>query len=289
MDGRWKLALAGMFAGLVGCTTTTVPPNPFPAPPPPPSPTSTAKNSVFVAEPVDDGEKKSGPVGASTKVLYANMCVDAVAKDPSRPAPDRERTLGQARQIYQEVLAGDPKNLEALTGLGEMYQVTGEQDRLAEVIARVTRFHPTDAKAWAWVAVKHGQAKNWTAAIDAYGRAVKFDPDNRTYRIHLGFTLARAARYDEGYEWLARSMREAEARYNLAMMMLHNGDAEQARIELERSLKADPNFGAAAEQLSALAAGNARPTAEPVPLAPALDVTPGGIEELAPVQLGTAR
>jgi len=260
MDGRWKVALAGVFAGLVGCTTTT-PPGSFPAPPPPPP--STAKNSVFVPEPPDDGEQKTGPVAASTKVLYANMCVESVARDPSRPAPDRERSLGLARQIYQEVLAAEPKNLEALTGLGEMYQVTGEQDRLDEVITRVTKFYPNDARAWAWVAVKYAQAKNWTRAVDAYGRAAKFDPDNRTYRIHLGLTLARAGRYDEGYGWLSRAMREAEARYNLAMIMLHNGDAERGRAELENCLKADPNFGPAAEQLAALAAGKPQPEAPP--------------------------
>ena len=289
MDGRWKWTLTGVFAGLVGCTTTTTPPNPFPDSPSPPPPTSTVKNSVFVAEPADEVEKKIGPVGASTKVLYANMCVEAVAKDPNRPAPDRERTLGQARQMYQEVLASEPKNLDALTGLGELYRVTGEQDRLAEVIARVTKLHANDAKACAWVAIKHGQAKNWVAAADAYGRAIKLDPDNRTYRIHLGLTHARAGRYDEAYVLLTRSMRETEARYNLAMMMLHNGDAERAKAELEKCLKADPNFAPATEQLAAMEAGNEQPVAIPSIATPPTDEKPAGVEELAPVRLGTGR
>ena len=74
------------------------------------------------------------------------------------------------------------------------------------------------------------------------------------YRIHLGFTLARAGRYDEGYEWLKRSMREAEARYNLAMMMIHNGDKERAREYLQAAMRADPAFVAAKDQLLALTA-----------------------------------
>jgi Tfp pilus assembly protein PilF len=245
-----------------------------------------------VAEPPDEVERKTGPVSASTKVIFANMCVDAVAKDPERPAPDRERTLAQARQMYQEVLTAEPQNLDALTGLGDLYQVSGEKDRLAEVIARVTRLHPTDPKAWAWVAVKHAQAKNWVAAADAYGRAAKLDPDNRVYRIHLGLTLARAGRYDEGYVWLARSMREVEARYNLAMMMLHNGETERGREELERCLMADPNYAPATEQLTALANGNQRPNPVPIPQSPAMPPTddkPGAVEELAPVQLGVGR
>jgi tetratricopeptide (TPR) repeat protein len=281
MDGRWKLALAGVFAGLVGCTTTTTPPNTLPVAPP----VQTGKNAVFVPEPPDDGEKKTGPLAPSTMLVFARTWVESVAQDPNKPAAERERLLGQARQAYADILAKDPKSLDALMGLGEMYQVTGEQDRLTDVMGRVTRLRPTDPKAWAWVAVKQAQAKNWNAAADSYGRAVKLDPDNRQYRIHLGFTLARAGRYDEGYECLAGSMREAEARYNLAMMLLHNGETERARAELERCLKADPNFGAASEKLSALAAGNSAPAAPA--LAP--DVKSVGFEELAPVQLNHGR
>lgn len=284
MDGRVKrMLVGGLLAGAVGCTwSPKSPPNPLTAPPPPP--VQTTKNSVFVEEPADDGEVKTGPLGPTTKLLYANMCVEALAKDANRPAADRERTLTQVRELYQEVLAVDPKHLEALMGLGEMYQLTGERDRLNEVMGRIMKLHPNDAKAWAWVAVKHGQAKNWTAAADAYGRAANLDPEGRTYRLHLGFTLARAGRYDEGYAWLGKTMREAEARYNLAMMMLHNGDTDRARSELQLCLKVDPNFSPAAERLAGLAAGNAMPAAPTV-----ADVKGVGFEELAPVKLNHGR
>jgi Flp pilus assembly protein TadD len=279
MDGRWKRVLAGgVLAGLVGCTST-------PKPALPVAPTSSGKNSVFVPEPADDGPKKDGPLAASTKLVYASMCVEAVAKDPTKSPAERERMLGQAREIYQDVLATDPKNADALTGLGELYSLTGEQDRLAEVMVRAEKTHSTNAKVWAWVAVKHGQAKNWAAACDAYARAVKLDPDNRTYRMHWGFTLARAGRYEEGYAALARAMREPEARYNLAMMMVHNGDLERAKGELRLARQADPNFAAAAEQLAAMESGNPMAPAPRVEPSPNLPTAPTGVEELPAVQL----
>ena len=288
MDGRWtRLLVGGLLAGTVGCTSTRLTP-PNPQNPPPPPPAQTSKNSVFVEEPADDGEVKTGPVGAKTKVLYANMCVEAVAKDTNRPAAEREKTLTQARELYQEVLAGDSKNLDALMGLGDMYQVTGEQHRLNEMMGKVMSLHPNDARAWAWVAVKHGQTKNWPAAVDAYGRAAKLDPDNRQYRMHLGFTQARAGRYDEAYEWLGKTMREVEARYNLAMMMLHNGDTDRSRAELQKCLALDPNFSPAAERLTGLAAGNPAPAVPPTGPTTA-DVKPVGFEELAPVKLNHGR
>lgn len=251
MDGRWKLALAGgLLSGLFGCSTVQKQ-QPLEAAPPPMT-ASTAK-SIFVQEPPDEAPK-DGPLAPSTMLAFAAVWIEAVNQDPNKPAPERERLLSQARQAYQEVLQRDPKNLEALLGLGQLYQLTGEMDKLREVEQRVVTVHAKDAKAWAWVALRKAQAKDFDAASECYHQATKLDPDNRMYRIHLGLTLARAGRYDEGREWLLRSMREAEARYNLAKMMLHNNEPEKARIELRMAVQADPAMQAAKDELLSLTA-----------------------------------
>ena len=250
MDGCWKFTVAGaiLFSGLVGCTTTKSKSNLTDVPPPPP----TSKNSIYVPEPADESAKKEGPLAASTLLLVANMRVDAVAKDPNRPAADREANLKSARELYQDVLAREPRNVDALWGLGTLYQVSGEHDKLKEIEQRATSLHANNAKVWEWAAVRQAQAKNWEAACVSYHKAVQLDPENRLYRIHLGFTLARNGRYAEGYEWLSRSMRESEARYNLAKVMLHNGDDDKAKMELRLSLRADPSFKAAGEKLASI-------------------------------------
>jgi tetratricopeptide (TPR) repeat protein len=255
MDGRRKLVFAGglIAIGLVGCTTTK--PTSPDAPPPP----QMSKNSVYVPEPTDDPEKRDGPLSCSSMVTFANLWVDVVAKDPNKPAAEREQLLNRARLVYQDVLQREPKNLDAMLGLGQMYQVAGETDKLREIEQKIITLFPQDAKVWSWVAVRQAQAKNWDAAIDSYQHAVKLDPDNRVYRTHLGFTLARSGRYSEGYDWLIKSMREADARFNLAKMMLHNGDLEKARAELRLCLKADPEMKAAEELLSATANGLPQP------------------------------
>ncbi len=250
MAGCWKFTVAGviLFSGLVGCTSTKSKSNLPDAPPPPP----TSKNSIFVPEPANESASKDGPLASSTIILVANMRVEAVAKDPNCPAAGREANLKSAREMYQDVLAREPRNVEALLGLGTLYQVSGERDKLREIEQRATRLHANNAKVWEWAAVRQAQAKNWDAACASYQQAVKLDPENRLYRIHLGFTLARNGRYAEGYEWLSRSMKESEARYNLAKAMIHNGDEDQAKVELRLSLRADPSFKAAGDQLASL-------------------------------------
>ncbi len=102
MEGRWTLKFAGglVLSGLIGCTTTkpTLPTTP------PPPPSSVGKNTVYVPEPADDGEKKDGPLACSTLLLFAGTWVDAVAKDPNKPAAEREQLLARARRAYNEVL-----------------------------------------------------------------------------------------------------------------------------------------------------------------------------------------
>jgi tetratricopeptide (TPR) repeat protein len=257
MDGRWKLALVGgLVSGLVGCSLF----NKSPSSPqivlntPPPAPPGA--NSVYVPEPMDETPAKDGPLAPSTMLLFASAWVETVAKEPNMPAGEREKRLSQARQAYQDVLHREPTNVDALLGLGEMYQVAGELGKLREVEERAKSLHPNNSKVWAWIAVREAQGKRWDTAAECYHRAVQLDPENRLYRIHLGFTLARARRYDEGYEWLRRSMRQAEARYNMAKMMLHNGDTEKAREYLHAAMLADPSFLAAKDELMALTANN---------------------------------
>jgi len=51
-------------------------------------------------------------------------------------------------------------------------------------------------------------------------------------------------------------MRQAEARYALAKMMIHNGDTEKAREYLHAAMLADPSFLAAKDELMALTASS---------------------------------
>lgn len=244
--------VGGFLATMLGCHSTPKTPS-LPTSTSAPSSTSASNKVITVNEPPDDpSEKKDGPLATSSLLVFASTWVEAVKIDPNKAPPERERLLAQARQVYADVLAREPKNVEALIGLAQMYQVTGEAEKLAEIEKRMKEQHGNNAKIWAWIAVRQGQTKEWDAAAESYHMAAKLDPENRYYRIHLGFTLARAGRYEEGYAWLSRSMRETEARYNLAMMMLHNNHQDQAKQQLQFALQVDPQHKSSVDQLAAL-------------------------------------
>lgn len=274
MDGLWKVVCAGgLLVGVVGCDTfssgkkkdawtSNLPPAP-----PPAANSSASGKSILVIEPEESDVKREGPLQSATLMAKAQMNVEMVAKDPNKSPADREYLLGEARRLYNEILQREPQHLDALIGLAQMYQVTGENEKLRDIEARMRERHGNNAKVWAWIAVRQGQAREWDNAAESYHQAVKLDPDNRLYRMHLGFTLARAGRYDEGYAWLSRCKREHEARHDLALMMMYNGHHDKARQQLEYAIQIEPNYKLAVNQLAALEAGNTTPM---LPM-PALD------------------
>ena len=73
--------------------------------------------------------------------------------------------------------------------------------------------------------------------------------------------LARMGRPEEAMPWLAKAMPEADARYNLAQMMRHIGQADASQQQMDLALQADPNHIAT---LKLMSEGHAPPAAETV-------------------------
>jgi tetratricopeptide (TPR) repeat protein len=276
MDGRWKLWLAAaLLSNAVGCSMfQKSQPGPYGANSstisalnqPAPTSTASARSTVIQEPPDDPAVQKSGPLSPATLVVFANSWVESSLKNPNQNPAERERLLSQARQFYNEAAQREPTNVEPLLGLARMYAMTGEIEKLNSIEARLKAEHGGKAKVWAWIAVRQGQTKDWDGACENYHKAVKLEPDNRLYRTHLGFTLARAGRYEEGYAWLSRSMKETEARYNLSLMMVHNGQTEPAKQQLHYALQVDPNFKPAIDQLAMISSGGGSlPTTVPLP------------------------
>src|SRR5262245_16372469 len=183
MDGRWRTALVGGFvAGLMGCSVfhkTTSPEIVMNQP----AASSPGGNSVYIPEPPDEVAPKEGPLAPSTLVVFGNTWVEAVAADPSKPAADRDKLLNKAQIAFHEALRRDPKNVDALFGLGQMYHVTGELGKLREIEQQIKTQHPNDPKAWAWVAVHEARMKNFDADDESLNEEVRDYTVNRESSI----------------------------------------------------------------------------------------------------------
>jgi tetratricopeptide (TPR) repeat protein len=241
MDGRRKLVLAGCFlASAVGCNTT------------PKQPTTVAQTPAFTSAQPTKTYPPAEPTRSNLKPsTYVSMggLTEQAADEQDRPATEREALRRQARQSYQKALQVDPKYAPAYVALGESYLNGGEREQAQEMFKKAIEIAPNDAGLWAELGAAQAKAKDWPNAVASLSRAVQLDPSNKPMEQRLGFTQARAGQYEDALNTLAKCMSEAEARYNVARMMKHNGQTDAADQQLQLALKANPEFDAARQML----------------------------------------
>jgi tetratricopeptide (TPR) repeat protein len=266
MDGRWSLRLAGgLLGGLLGCSG----PQTRPAADAPPAATAQAKppapGSLFSrSKPPAPAPEAPAVAAAPTKLKPATYVSigslkEGIADDANRPLPEREAARYQARQSYQKAIEIDAKYVPAYVALAKSYMLTGERDRAQATFKKAQALAPKDAGIWFEEGAGLARLKEWGAAVDCLAKAAQMDPDSKQYQRYLGFTLARAGRYDDGLAALAKCMPEAEARYNLARMLWHNQQAEAAEQQVRLAVHADPTFAPAQELLAEWKQGGGDP------------------------------
>jgi TolA-binding protein len=109
---------------------------------------------VPAAEPTEDGRSD-----AARKTGGGERAADAAkleGNDPAEPKPDVAGLMQQAKQkrdagqkgaaeaLYQQVLARQPRNKEALSALGELAFAKGNASAAAKYFARATKVSPKD-------------------------------------------------------------------------------------------------------------------------------------------------
>jgi tetratricopeptide (TPR) repeat protein len=253
MDGRWKLMLAGgILAGAVGCNSMSKRPGDAAA-----QMNAVTSAQMAKAAPPPPAEPPRTNLNPATYISMGQLTEQA-ANEPDRPQADRDAFRRQARQSYLKAIEVDPKYAPAYVALGASYMANGERDQAQAMFKKATEIAPKDPSLWSELGDVQARCKDWPAAVASLTRAVQLDPGNRPLETRLGLTLARAGKYEDALNALAKVMPEAEARYNVARMMRHNQHNDEADVQLQLALRADPDFQAARELLA-----DHRPAADP--------------------------
>jgi tetratricopeptide (TPR) repeat protein len=125
---------------------------------------------------------------------------------------------------------------------------------------------PEDATLWFSLGMTYARTKEWAPAVENLVRATELDPENRSYHRYLGFTLARAGRYDESVAVFTRYEGEAKANFYLAQMLEHMDQIDQCKTHLQLALAKDPQLADATRMLVRLngvaASGSALPAGQ---------------------------
>jgi tetratricopeptide (TPR) repeat protein len=242
MEGRTALWFSCLLVGCAGCVTGGAQKTAQVAAPPSPVPVATTDF-------VDASSKKDSKRTPRVLIAFAKL-KEGEAKALDQDPEQQFKIRHQARELYQEALKLDGSALEAHRGLGRVYVDLGDFARAQETFTKAQVRFPKESIFWFELGQMHNRKKDFVQSVECYKKALELDPENRLYLTTLGFTLARAGQIDQSITLLAQSMGPASAHYNVARMLLHLQQAEQAAQHLQQSVRLNPNLEAARQLLS---------------------------------------
>ena len=153
--------------------------------------------------------------------------------------------LGEARQLYLEMLDKDARNPDVLLGLAVIAQQHGENQAAAQYFGRVLALDPRNAAANAGMSA--------LSADDDYSESrlkilLREQGNSATLHFALGNLYAGQSRWGEAqqayFNAYALESGNAEYAFNLAVSLDHIGQRKLAAQHYRRALQLDPSHSA---------------------------------------------
>jgi tetratricopeptide (TPR) repeat protein len=270
MAGRTGiLATLGLIGGLAGCSSHqgSVPQQPSQEPP-------LAMNRKAKDEPKRDLLPATCIALGQTSERSADV--------PGRAPKDQEQLREQARRSYQQALKLEPKNLEAMSCLGNLYVTLKDYPRALETFTKATEVGPKKASTWYELGMCQSRLKAWEPALAALQKAVDLEPENRQVVHTYGYCLARAGQYDASLAAFARLDGPAAAHFNLGRMLLHMKQEDLARQHFQQALAIDKDLVAASNELSKMGQQVTIGAPSPIVVGTPGTIIPASFEQVTP-------
>ena len=176
-----------------------------------------------------------------------------------------QRDLGkleEARKAYEQVLAINPRNAEALVGLAQLDQAAGRAQLAEQGLQKAAQLRPGDAAVMNALGEFYSRQNREREAIAAWQSAVALAPNQPVYEQNLATALVRSGDFAAAVPLLARSVGEGEAYYRVGYILYQDGRRDLAERYFAQALAKQPDLTAAQKMLAVLRGDAA--TAKPV-------------------------
>lgn len=163
-----------------------------------------------------------------------------------------------AAEAYRKAMQEKPESVEAIVGLARIDFREGRLTSAKQGFDRAIGLEPNNAK----VLASFGQFELEQGRVDSAAekllRAVEIDPDATHARYSLAVARARQQRWSEARTLFVATVGDAEAHYNMGMLMKDSRPVEAAR-EFETALSKKPGLKLASAELASLRNSLVRP------------------------------
>ncbi|MBV9303802.1 MAG: tetratricopeptide repeat protein [Acidobacteriaceae bacterium] len=148
-----------------------------------------------------------------------------------------------AEAAFRKVLAADPDNEDAITGLAGVYSDRGDARAASELLEKLTKKNPSP-RALVVLANNYEQMRQYAQAADAYRKALALDPNRVELKAALAQDQALAGKLDDAlktYQELAdANPRDAQPYLGMSQIYRERKDFAQARKMSDKAKEIDP-------------------------------------------------
>ncbi|MFQ3593425.1 MAG: tetratricopeptide repeat protein [Gemmataceae bacterium] len=162
----------------------------------------------------------------------------------------------QAIMQYLKAREYDPK-VEVSAPLARLYSRANNDKLARDEFEKALKAQPKDAELWNDLGWHEYQRGNWSKAEEAFTKATSLNPKFDKAWMNLGLALGQQGKYPEALAAFEKAVRPAEARCNLAFVLLTQKKPQQARELYEEALRLDPGL-----QLARMALARLNPAAD---------------------------
>ncbi len=162
----------------------------------------------------------------------------------------------QARAIYKQILAAQPRNAVLLNLIGLVSNQLGNDAEAARYYERAISANPDFSAAFNNLGSTYKRLGRLSDAVVQYTRAASLDPDSADVQFNLGSTHFLMGEPDSAIEHLRKAVTlrpdYVVAHYNLATLLVESGNRDEAKAHLQQVLKFEPQNEEAHHVMNAL-------------------------------------
>ena len=129
-----------------------------------------------------------------------------------------------AEKQYQEILATDPNNLDALSNLGVVYFRIGRIRSAESMLKKALALAPNDDFVLTTLGIVHYRLSRFDDALMELRKAIEINPNSATAHNYLGITASQKGRQEEAekeiLQAIAKNPNYADAHFNLAVILI---------------------------------------------------------------------
>lgn len=102
----------------------------------------------------------------------------------------------EGRAAFERALAADPKQADALMGMGRYWLAEGKPEQAQLAADQAVAAAPENAEAWMFQAMMRRGARQFEPALAAYDKALQLRPDHRTAHLEKAYTYTIMRKFD---------------------------------------------------------------------------------------------